>query len=298
MEKEQINTSMSAMMVDKMAATLLDNVDGIAGTLRIDVGDGGRDEKLARLLACLVMDRITGRVMMDPPHMVERMVKDAESAGHPIPFVEQDILASNALEAYQYWGGNRDQSSDRVLWRMLLSGSFPLEWPMSRVNGIIGTLRGFVPPEKGASAVASAAVMSTGEALSEKLQEVFSEQPIGAYFDSPDVPAADKDAALNAIDPCLSAVKAALEAYHDAVTDELLGELADKWQYDAYRDGLREYALAVGDSNVAFIRSSVANLDAATKPFRRRIVRGMAMARGAAAARDVAVPEGSEDIVT
>lgn len=222
--------SMSDAMTKQMADTLRNNVDEIGAVLGIDVGTGPNDEKLAALMAGVVMDCITGRMIHDPGHVFESVVKDCKLSGSPMPVDEQELRANWAIQVLPYWSGKREQPTRTVLWNMLLTGQFPHKPSMADVNGVLDLCRRFNPLEVCTFPDLYQTLNRRWAALSDIVKD-FCGEPSAEAFSAYMQSAAESDAALAAerVASALTSFQESLKSYTDSSERELRAEAVRRY---------------------------------------------------------------------
>lgn len=225
---------MSDAMTVQMSETLQNNVDEIAAVLGIDVGTGPNDEKLARLMAGIVMDGITGRMLPDPAHAFDSVIKGQEFSDCPMPAYEMDLRANWALQVLPYWSGKREQPTRTILWNMLLTGRFPHKPSMADVDGILELERRFDPSDLDVLLEPYQMLNRRWAALSETVKD-FCGKPSADAFSAYMQSATEHDAALAAdrVAPVLTLFQDSLRIYRDAAMTELRTEIIRRYGYDS-----------------------------------------------------------------
>lgn len=225
--------SMSDLMADRIAETLRCNVDEVAAILGIDVGTGSNDEKLSKLMAGVVMDRVTGRTIPDPAHELDSAIKDLEASGRPMPDYEQDIRATWVIQCLPYWDGKRIQPTWNVLWNVLMLGRFPHKLPAASVDGILSLMRRFDPLDTDAMAEPRRLLDQCWAALSDALKDICGETSAHAfsvYMRSAGISEASR--AAGRVAPALASLQEGLDGYRKAAAQELANEIICRYGHD------------------------------------------------------------------
>ena len=118
---EEKDMNLHDKMIEHSAGLLHDYVDVACDVIGCPLpGNADRAHKLSWLLAKLLFDG--RRQVEDPAHRLDDEIKSMESMGRPMPFDQQDAMASAALSYLPFWQGGRSASMTEIVRNMAVYG--------------------------------------------------------------------------------------------------------------------------------------------------------------------------------